>query len=225
MVSTGNLTAEKLFSVKGLVCVVTVGGTGIGLMYFVLPQSLIFTNPHRAIQALAANGGRVYTIGRRAEVLQNAAKTHSPKSGDGEIIPYSLPLSPFSHSLLITRSIGPCDVTKKGRPRIPSLSHLLQGEIHRSLSHQRRHLRPKSRAQFFLCHRTKRQPLQLWILLWMVFDIQHECVFRILHNRSLSTSLTGWKGGSWPSIRICHRHVFYEWHHAPLTRTFQLQCR
>lgn len=45
-------------------------------------------------------GARVYITGRRKEVLENTAKTHSPQSLDntlnGEIIP-----------------IGPCDVTKK----------------------------------------------------------------------------------------------------------------
>ncbi|KAH8589440.1 short chain dehydrogenase/reductase-like protein family [Bisporella sp. PMI_857] len=71
MAATENLRAEKLFSVKGFVCVVTGGGTGIGLM---------------ATQALAANGARVYITGRRMEALENAAKTHSPTDG-GEIIP------------------------------------------------------------------------------------------------------------------------------------------
>ncbi|KAL8711606.1 MAG: hypothetical protein Q9220_004016 [cf. Caloplaca sp. 1 TL-2023] len=79
MASTNALKVEKLFSVKDYVCVVTGGGTGIGLM---------------ATQALAANA-KVYITGRRREVLENAAKTHSP--GDaGEIIP-----------------AGPCDVTSK----------------------------------------------------------------------------------------------------------------
>ena len=41
MASTSQLKAEKLFNVKGFVCVVTGGGTGIGLM---------------CTQALAANG-------------------------------------------------------------------------------------------------------------------------------------------------------------------------
>lgn len=41
MASTHSLKAEKLFSLKGYVCVITGGGTGIGLM---------------ATQALAANG-------------------------------------------------------------------------------------------------------------------------------------------------------------------------
>ncbi|CAL8582520.1 hypothetical protein XPA_008176 [Xanthoria parietina] len=80
MAATHSLQVEKLFSVKDYVCVVSGGGTGIGLMI---------------TQALAANGAKVYITGRRMEVLENAAKTHSP--GDaGQIIP-----------------VGPCDVTSK----------------------------------------------------------------------------------------------------------------
>ncbi|KAG9244848.1 hypothetical protein BJ878DRAFT_504358 [Calycina marina] len=71
MASTSRLRAEKLFSVKGFVCVVTGGGTGIGLM---------------ATQALAANGARVYITGRRMKALENAARSHSPDER-GEIIP------------------------------------------------------------------------------------------------------------------------------------------
>jgi len=84
MASTHHFDATRLFSVKGYVCVVTGGGTGIGLM---------------ASQALAANGAKVYITGRRTEVLETAAKEHSPREASetgGQIIP-----------------IGPCDVTKK----------------------------------------------------------------------------------------------------------------
>jgi len=71
MVSTDELRAEKLFSMKGYVCLVTGGATGIGLM---------------AAQALAANGAKVYITGRRVEALENAAKSHSPAQ-EGSIIP------------------------------------------------------------------------------------------------------------------------------------------
>jgi len=71
MASTHDLEAYKLFSVKDYVCVVTGGGTGIGLM---------------CTQALAANGAKVYITGRRMEALENAAKNHNPNEG-GKIIP------------------------------------------------------------------------------------------------------------------------------------------
>lgn len=73
MAETHHFDVSKLFSVKGWVCVVTGGGTGIGLM---------------ATQALAANGARVYITGRRLEALENAAKHHNPEiSTGGKIVP------------------------------------------------------------------------------------------------------------------------------------------
>ncbi|PBP16200.1 putative Vacuolar fusion protein CCZ1 [Diplocarpon rosae] len=71
MVKTEDLRADKLFSVKNHVCVITGGGTGIG---------------KRAAQALAANGAKVYITGRRVDALENAAKSHEPAVG-GQIIP------------------------------------------------------------------------------------------------------------------------------------------
>ncbi|KAF2863804.1 NAD(P)-binding protein [Piedraia hortae CBS 480.64] len=71
MAETHIFEANKLFSVKDFVCLVTGGGTGIGLM---------------ATQALAANGAKVYITGRRMNVLQNAAKAHSD-GAIGQIIP------------------------------------------------------------------------------------------------------------------------------------------
>ena len=64
-----SLEAANLFNVKGLVAVITGGGSGIGLMM---------------TKALALNGAyKVYIIGRRREVLEAAAK----ESPHGNIIP------------------------------------------------------------------------------------------------------------------------------------------
>lgn len=56
------LDASKLFSVHGLVAVVTGGGTGIGLMI---------------ARALEHNGAKVFILGRREEVLKIAAKQNA----------------------------------------------------------------------------------------------------------------------------------------------------
>ena len=71
MAETQHFDVNRLFGVKDYVCVVTGGGSGIGLM---------------ATQALAANGAKVYITGRNVEKLETAAKHHNP-SGPGQIIP------------------------------------------------------------------------------------------------------------------------------------------
>ncbi|KAI0896962.1 NAD(P)-binding protein [Annulohypoxylon nitens] len=81
MADTYQFDVNRLFGVQDYVAVITGGGSGIGLM---------------AAQALSANGAKVYITGRRKEVLENAAKSHQPTKGNGQIIP-----------------IGPCDVTSK----------------------------------------------------------------------------------------------------------------
>ncbi|WYZ37126.1 hypothetical protein EsH8_II_000632 [Colletotrichum jinshuiense] len=58
--ASANINAADLFSVKGLIAVVTGGGTGIGLMI---------------AQGLEANGAIVYIIGRRKEALEKAVST------------------------------------------------------------------------------------------------------------------------------------------------------
>ncbi|TGJ82411.1 hypothetical protein E0Z10_g6350 [Xylaria hypoxylon] len=57
-----SLDISKLFSVQGLVAVVTGGGTGIGLMI---------------ARALEHNGAKVYILGRREAILKTAAKQNA----------------------------------------------------------------------------------------------------------------------------------------------------
>ena len=59
---------SDLFSVKGLVAVITGGGSGLGLY---------------AARALEANGATVYIVGRRENTLKEAAATGQ----HGRIIP------------------------------------------------------------------------------------------------------------------------------------------
>ncbi|KAI0484847.1 short-chain dehydrogenase/reductase [Xylariaceae sp. FL0804] len=68
MASSYSLDPADLFGVRGLVVVITGGGTGIGLMM---------------AQTLEANGAVVYIIGRRMEALEEAAKT----AKHGNILP------------------------------------------------------------------------------------------------------------------------------------------
>ena len=89
MASTSDLRVQKIFSVKDYVCIVTGGGSGIGLM---VTQGLAANGRecHDAIfmvlQFNISTGAKVYITGRRMEVLEQAAKSHSP-GGEGQIIP------------------------------------------------------------------------------------------------------------------------------------------
>jgi NAD(P)-dependent dehydrogenase (short-subunit alcohol dehydrogenase family) len=71
-----DLDPGTLFDVKGLVTVITGGGTGTSLY---VPR-MVYANHVVGIglmlaQALEANGAIVYILGRRLEVLEEAAKT------------------------------------------------------------------------------------------------------------------------------------------------------
>lgn len=66
MANLNDLRIESLYSIKGWTCVVTGGGSGIGLM---------------TARALAANGAKCYITGRRAEKLKDAEMTDSSSGG------------------------------------------------------------------------------------------------------------------------------------------------
>ncbi|CCO35101.1 short-chain dehydrogenase [Rhizoctonia solani AG-1 IB] len=69
-----HLLLDKVFTVSGLVVLVTGGGTGIGLMM---------------AKGLAANGAKVYIGGRRKEVVEKAAKEQGAGLS-GDLIAISL---------------------------------------------------------------------------------------------------------------------------------------
>lgn len=91
-VQTKQLQASRLFSVEGWVCLVTGGGTGIGLMCAqALAANGVFSTPFELL-TFESNpnhdtGAKVYITGRRMEVLESAATTHSPADGPGSIVP------------------------------------------------------------------------------------------------------------------------------------------
>jgi NAD(P)-dependent dehydrogenase (short-subunit alcohol dehydrogenase family) len=62
MAEKTDYTVQSLFNIAGWVCVVTGGGTGLGLI---------------TSNALAANGAKVYITGRRADVLKKAETQHA----------------------------------------------------------------------------------------------------------------------------------------------------
>lgn len=82
------LKISSLFNVSQLKCVVTGGGTGIGLM---------------CTQALAANGATVYITGRRKEVLDKAASEYS---GPGKIVAIEADVSKKEECLRLAKEIG-----------------------------------------------------------------------------------------------------------------------
>ena len=61
MAQQTDYSVQSLFNIKGWTCIVTGGGTGLGLI---------------TANALASNGAKVYITGRRAEVLQQAETKH-----------------------------------------------------------------------------------------------------------------------------------------------------
>ncbi|KAG0636462.1 hypothetical protein HOY80DRAFT_977594 [Tuber brumale] len=122
--------ASTLFSAKGLVAVVTGGGTGIGLMI---------------ATALEHNGAtRVYIVGRRKEVLENAVKVHSKH---GNIIPLvgevtskeSLAAvvktieSDVGYVNLLVSNAGMCGRRHNVLPRPPPLENLPEAEKYKSI--------------------------------------------------------------------------------------------
>jgi NADP-dependent 3-hydroxy acid dehydrogenase YdfG len=69
-----NFDVSKLFTVEGLVVVVTGGGTGLGLCTDPSEKTSRLTLDISS--ALAQNGAIVYIVGRRKEKLETAVKMH-----------------------------------------------------------------------------------------------------------------------------------------------------
>ncbi|KAI1252333.1 hypothetical protein MGN70_006908 [Eutypa lata] len=82
-------SADKLWSLKDRVALVTGGGSGIGLM---------------ATQALVANGAKVYITGRTKEKLDTVAEKYS--EGSGSIIPIQCDVSDKAQIASLVKEIS-----------------------------------------------------------------------------------------------------------------------
>ena len=89
MADNSQLTAQNLFNIKNWICIVTGGGTGLGLM---------------TANTLAANGAKVYITGRRLEKLQ-AAETKDSASG-GSITAIQLDVTDKQSILDFAQQLG-----------------------------------------------------------------------------------------------------------------------
>ncbi|KAK5937126.1 hypothetical protein PMZ80_010667 [Knufia obscura] len=87
--SNEQLNIKNLFDVSKLKCVVTGGGTGIGLM---------------CTQALVANGATVYITGRREEKLENVVNEYS--TGPGKVIAMPADITKKDECLRLAKEIG-----------------------------------------------------------------------------------------------------------------------
>jgi len=93
MAQTNQIKAADLLSVKGWVCLVTGGGTGIGLMCaqaLAANGTVIITESSRwpRLTSNLTQGAKVYITDRCMEVLEAAASAHSPGDDSaGDIIP------------------------------------------------------------------------------------------------------------------------------------------
>ena len=87
--SNDDVKINKLFDVSDLTCVVTGGGTGIGLMI---------------TQALCSNGAKVYITGRREDALKKVVEQYS--SGPGKIVALPGDISDKSQVLKLAKEVG-----------------------------------------------------------------------------------------------------------------------
>jgi len=93
MADNSKFTLRNLFNVEDYVCVVSGGGTGIGLMI---------------AQAFANNGAKVYICGRRTEVIEQSAKTWGAtlKHPKGQLIPMQCDITSKDSIQQLVKEIG-----------------------------------------------------------------------------------------------------------------------